>query len=228
MDETSTEVVTHTEPQNVRLRTTVVVAAMLILPAAAVLGVKTPGAATSPKRNEALAAARPEPTPAAAPQTAAEPRRQGLFHQTAAAADVVPAGGSLASAEGHDPHVQPASANIDVHGQPVGQLAGGASLGPDSTSDRATSSVSANSGHAGQGGTEQFTQIQQRLRALGATHYALETWGTDGQFYRFQCQMAAGHNAAYTRKFEATDSDALRTMQAVLSDVEAWKSGRMP
>jgi hypothetical protein len=228
MDETSTEVVTHTEPQNVRLRTAVVVAAMLILPAAAVLGVKTPGGATSPKKNEALAAAKPEPAPAAAPQAVVEPRRQGLFHQAAAAADVVPAGGSLASAEGHDPHVHPASANIDVHGQPVGQLAGGSSGGPYSTAAEATTGGVSSGGGAGQGGVEQFTQIQQRLRALGATHYALETWGTDGQFYRFQCQMAAGHNAAYTRKFEATDSDALRTMQAVLSDVEAWKSGRMP
>lgn len=227
MDETSTEVVTHTEPQNVRLRTAVVVAAMLILPAAAVLGVKTPGGTTSPKKNEALAAAKPEPSPAAAPQAVAQPRRQGLFHQ-AAAAEVVPARDPLASPEGHDLHVQPASANIDVHGQPSGQLAGGASLGHDSTSNHAPQAGSTNSGGVGQGGAEQFTQIQQRLRSLGATHYALETWGTDGQFYRFQCQMAAGHNAAYTRKFEATDSDALRTMQAVLSDVEAWKSGRMP
>lgn len=75
---------------------------------------------------------------------------------------------------------------------------------------------------------DRFSRIQKRLRALGATHYALETWGTHGEFYRFQCRMAAGHQPGYSRQFEATDSDALRVMQTVLDDVEAWKAGRLP
>lgn len=75
---------------------------------------------------------------------------------------------------------------------------------------------------------DQFTQIQSRLRALGATHYTLETWGAGGNSFRFQCRMAAGHSSDYTRQFEATDTDPLRTMQTVLDEVEAWKAGRLP
>ena len=86
---------------------------------------------------------------------------------------------------------------------------------------------SANAGSpAGSG--DQFSHIQSRLKALGATHYTLETWGTGGNSFRFQCRMAAGHSADYTRQFEATDTDPLRTMQTVLDEVEAWKAGRLP
>lgn len=76
--------------------------------------------------------------------------------------------------------------------------------------------------------TDPFLQIQQRLKALGAIHYSLETWGPQGEAYRFQCRMTAGHNPNYNRHFEATDVDPVRVMQTVLSDVEAWKSGRLP
>jgi hypothetical protein len=75
---------------------------------------------------------------------------------------------------------------------------------------------------------EQFSTIQQRLRAMGATHYALETWGPRGDMYRFQCRMSAGQHPGYTRQFEAIDDDALRVMQTVLEEIDAWKSGRLP
>lgn len=89
----------------------------------------------------------------------------------------------------------------------------------------AASSATANSTAAG---GDQFSHIQSRLKALGATHYTLETWGTGGNSFRFQCRMAAGHSADYTRQFEATDTEPLRTMQTVLDEVEAWKAGRLP
>jgi hypothetical protein len=75
---------------------------------------------------------------------------------------------------------------------------------------------------------EQFSTIQQRLRAMGATHYVLETWGPEGALYRFQCRMSAGHHPGYTRQFEAIDDDALRVMQTVLEEIDAWKAGRLP
>ena len=75
---------------------------------------------------------------------------------------------------------------------------------------------------------EQFSAIQQRLRAMGATHYVLETWGPEGALYRFQCRMSAGHHPGYTRQFEAIDDDALRVMQTVLEEIDAWKAGRLP
>lgn len=97
-------------------------------------------------------------------------------------------------------------------------------LPPADESARATTAPSS----GGAGAADQFSQIQSRLKALGATHYTLETWGPGGNSYRFQCRMAAGHSADYTRQFEATDTDPLRTMQTVLDEVEAWKAGRLP
>ena len=61
----------------------------------------------------------------------------------------------------------------------------------------------------------------------GATYYLLETWGNEGQLYRFHCRMAISNNPNYTRQFEATDRDALKAMSQVLERVEAWRTGRL-
>ena len=73
---------------------------------------------------------------------------------------------------------------------------------------------------------DRFTAMERRLREYGATYYLLETWGKDGELYRFHCKMAVGNNPNYTRHFEATDSDALKAMGQVLERVEAWRAGR--
>lgn len=69
----------------------------------------------------------------------------------------------------------------------------------------------------------QFQQILERLRALGAVHYMLETWGNDAQRFRFHCKMALRSNPNYIRHFEAIDRDAVRAMSQVLAEVEAWR-----
>jgi hypothetical protein len=74
---------------------------------------------------------------------------------------------------------------------------------------------------------ERFTAMERRLREYGATYYLLETWGNEGELYRFHCKMAVGNNPNYTRHFEATDHDALRAMAQVLERVEAWRAGRL-
>ncbi len=74
---------------------------------------------------------------------------------------------------------------------------------------------------------DRFTTMERRLREYGATYYLLETWGKDGELYRFHCKMAVGNNPNYTRHFEATDSDALKAMGQVLERVEAWRAGRL-
>lgn len=71
-----------------------------------------------------------------------------------------------------------------------------------------------------------FQQILERLRALGAVHYMLETWGNDAQRFRFHCKMALRSNPNYIRHFEAIDRDAFRAMSQVLAEVEAWRSER--
>ena len=67
--------------------------------------------------------------------------------------------------------------------------------------------------------------MERKLREYGATYYLLETWGNDGELYRFHCRMAIGNNPNYTRHFEATDRDALKAMTQVLERVEAWRTG---
>lgn len=78
---------------------------------------------------------------------------------------------------------------------------------------------------SGQGANERFAQVQERLRALGATYYLLETWGHDGTLFRFHCKMAVAEDPNYTRQFEATDTDALRAMEWVLDQVVRWREG---
>ncbi len=73
--------------------------------------------------------------------------------------------------------------------------------------------------------SDRFTYIQRRLRELGATYYLLETWGDQGQYYRFHARMAVGGSPDYVRHFEATETDALQAMVAVLRQVERWRVG---
>lgn len=72
-----------------------------------------------------------------------------------------------------------------------------------------------------------FTAIQLRLKQLGATYYLLETWGDDGQLYRFYCKMALHGNPDFSRYFEATDDEPLGAMRKVMAEVEAWSRGRL-
>lgn len=71
-----------------------------------------------------------------------------------------------------------------------------------------------------------FSAVTQRLRDLGATYYLLETWGRNGELYRFHCKMAVAGSNSYTRHFEATNADAAMAMRLVLEQVETWRSAR--
>jgi hypothetical protein len=72
---------------------------------------------------------------------------------------------------------------------------------------------------------EGFLRIQNRLRSLGAKYYLLETWGNDRRLYRFYCEMGVVGDGDFIRCFEATHSDPVGAMQAVLSQVEDWRAG---
>jgi hypothetical protein len=74
---------------------------------------------------------------------------------------------------------------------------------------------------------DRFRMMERKLREYGAVYYLLETWGTEGELYRFHCRMAITNNPNYTRHFEATDGDALKAMSQVLAKVEAWRAGRL-
>jgi hypothetical protein len=73
--------------------------------------------------------------------------------------------------------------------------------------------------------TAPFSQIQNRLKQLGATYYLLETWGNQQQLYRFYCKMAVGGNTNYTHCFEYISADPMQAMGEVLKQVENWRNG---
>ena len=123
---------------------------------------------------------------------------------------------------------QPVQANFEtpIHAGPAAVAAPPTQVVP--VKRAAAAARQAGPGPTPGGSNDWFTWTQQRLRELGATYYLLETWGRNGELYRFHCKMAVAGNPDYTRHFEATDSDASRAMQQVLEQVEAWRAGRGP
>jgi hypothetical protein len=77
-------------------------------------------------------------------------------------------------------------------------------------------------------GPDRFSMLERRLREYGAIYYLLETWGNDGELYRFHCKMAIANNPNCTRHFEATHREAMQAMTQVLEQIEAWRAGRLP
>lgn len=251
-----------TEPTKfTRLRTTIVVVSMVLMPLFAVIGVKMPKF-LSDKANESAgvtsADSKAKPTPRAtgtrpakaAPLAGAVSLAQAESGHDHSAAEhshssAPPVFTSPTTADPMNSDVRAgasgvaqavalesmtgspmSAATVAGHAAPVGFETTGSiqPLPPLEETNRTTGSTPS----GGAASSDQFSQIQTRLKALGATHYTLETWGPSGDSYRFQCRMAAGHSADYTRQFEATDTDAVRTMQTVLDEVEAWKAGRLP
>ena len=76
--------------------------------------------------------------------------------------------------------------------------------------------------------SEDFQQIEHRLRELGATYYLLETWGNAGQMYRFHCKVSPSANPGQSQQFDATDSDPLRAMRKVQEQVEQYRPTAAP
>jgi hypothetical protein len=78
----------------------------------------------------------------------------------------------------------------------------------------------------GGAGVGRFEQIQNRLQALGATYFRLETFGSDRKLYRFQCEMPIVAAGA-VQHFEATSENPLFAMESVLVEIDRWMtSGR--
>ena len=71
---------------------------------------------------------------------------------------------------------------------------------------------------------DRFRVVERRLRQLGATYLLLETWGQQGQKYRFYCKVSIAGDSNDSRHFEATGTTALAAMKRVLGDVQAWRS----
>lgn len=74
-------------------------------------------------------------------------------------------------------------------------------------------------------GDPKIVRAMQRLRALGAVHCRLETWGDQGELFRCCCQMSID-GRRLTRHFEATESSATSALEGVLTQVEDWRLRR--
>jgi hypothetical protein len=203
------------ESNHMKIRTAIMVAGMIILPLAAVVGVKWPHFVEAGKQISRSNTGRDAERGKSGPPTGS-PTAQTASPKMAHDSHVIPVGATsvVSTPDDASPLTTDSSspANTDIHAT---SRATADSAAPSPISRTTTSD-------------DPYTEIQQRLRAMGATYYALETWGTQGEAYRFQCRMAAGHNPNYNRHFEATDVDPLRAMRTVLDDIEAWKSGRLP
>jgi hypothetical protein len=66
-------------------------------------------------------------------------------------------------------------------------------------------------------------QVRQRLEDLGAKYIVLDTTSGTGQ-YRFHCQMLIDQRSNYTRDFDVTSANPLEAAEAVLHQVEAWRT----
>lgn len=214
--------------QHLRMRTAVTVASMIILPLAAVVGVKWPHFVAVGKQTSRSG------TTARIEQKAVEKTTEKPSTPNPKSAAVDP------TRRKFDPNITPATAvestnfaeptKIVPLPSPTGTSSSG-TISPGANIDIRATTIPPTTNFAGAIPTTEgdpYTEIQNRLRALGATYYALETWGADGRAFRFQCRLAAGHNPNYHRHFEATDGEPLRAMRTVLEDVEAWKAGRLP
>jgi len=72
---------------------------------------------------------------------------------------------------------------------------------------------------------DQFKQVLDRLKQLGATYFVLEPCGDQEGEYRFYCRMSIGGNRRVTKPFCCFDCDPLKAMAHVLKDVEVWQTG---
>ncbi len=65
------------------------------------------------------------------------------------------------------------------------------------------------------------SQIVRQLEQMGVEKVSLTPWGTEGNFYRFECSATWGTGGAFARQFEAIASDPATAARQVLSQVES-------
>lgn len=72
-------------------------------------------------------------------------------------------------------------------------------------------------------GPRNFSNLENRLKQLGAKYYRLEKWGTEGKLYRFSCYVSPSENDRYQKYFQAIDTDELQVMEQVIEEIQRWK-----
>lgn len=76
------------------------------------------------------------------------------------------------------------------------------------------------------GPNDSFARSERRLRELGATHYRLETWGAEGEFYRCTCNIPVRPRSPAARHFESIEPAPSEAIETVIRQVERWRAER--
>jgi hypothetical protein len=71
---------------------------------------------------------------------------------------------------------------------------------------------------------QDFESLRLHLQTLGVTSYNLDKWGNRGESFRFSCLVAPSKSYVYEKYFQAIGADEIAVIQAVVSDIERWKS----
>ena len=70
---------------------------------------------------------------------------------------------------------------------------------------------------------QQFPRLITELETLGVTYYHLEKWGSSGELFRFFCYVASMEPYNYQKPFQAVDSNEIRAMERVITEIKAWR-----
>ncbi|MFO0946931.1 MAG: hypothetical protein U1D30_13460 [Planctomycetota bacterium] len=115
------------------------------------------------------------------------------------------------------PTTDPFYARDKVERRPAVPASGG-------TADRASAGVgnaSAIADSGGNGATDEYRQVRQRLDKTGAKNIRSEKDEQSGE-YHFHCEIPHPKDPAVSRVFEASHAEELKAMTAVTESAERW------
>jgi len=73
---------------------------------------------------------------------------------------------------------------------------------------------------------DDYVALERRLRQMGATYSLLESWGQNGDHFRFHCRVPMPGGGDTPQRFEAVGSTPTEAMQNVVAEVDRWRSFR--
>lgn len=72
---------------------------------------------------------------------------------------------------------------------------------------------------------ERLKPLLQQLEQYGVAGYEMHRWGSDGNLYRFQCEMPLA-GGSLTQQFEAVAANPEASVEQVLAEVSQWRLAR--
>ena len=72
---------------------------------------------------------------------------------------------------------------------------------------------------------ERLKPLLQQLEQYGVAGYEMHRWGSDGNLYRFQCEMPLA-GGSLTQQFEAVAANPEASVEQVIAEVSEWRLAR--